>query len=93
MRIELEVNQKEFTDKIAEAYAELLYKSRHCGAMFGFKSDVGEAINKHALKIIESDPKYKNQIKKLLEDDEFLKQAISEKLQDEADDILKEMRE
>lgn len=93
MKIEIEVDQKEFTDKIAEAYAELLYKSRDSKHWFGFKSDVAEAIEKHALKIVESDPKYKNRIKKLLEDDEFLKQAISEKLQDEADDILKEMRE
>ena len=93
MKIEIEVNQKEFVDKIAKVYAELLYESRESKHWFGFKSEVAEAINKHALKIIESDDKYKREIKELLEDDEFVRRAISEKLQDEADDILREMRD
>lgn len=93
MKIELEIKQKEFVDKIAEWYAQLLFEKRDEESfMFGFQRDVGDALRKHALKIIGNNEAYADKIKKLLRDDAFIRKVVSEMLQEKADELLEDMK-
>lgn len=94
MKIEIEMDEAEFKQKLIEAFAEKLYDDGFPKNIkwFRTKQEISKVVREEAIKYLESSGKIKEKIKSMLSDDNFLKEAVSRTVEEESEKILSELK-
>jgi hypothetical protein len=93
MKVEVDIDIKDIKEAVAKVIARKIYDENATTRLFGFKDHVKEAIKKEADKMLTEMPETQKLMKKLLSDEKFIKECIKETMKDEAENVLRELKD